>query len=99
MKMAAATTMLEKYPLKRIQYQVSLNNYSQVSLLLQIFRKHPNRRSQGALSRKVRILLNQLANKKITTLFLNLIFKNHKHQHCRNRNLNNLFLIKIPNLN
>lgn len=99
MKMVAPSTMLEKYPLKRILHQVSLNNYSQVSLLLQIFRKHQSRRSQGALTRKVRILLNQLANKKITTLFLNLIFKNHKHQHCRNRNLNNLCLIKIPNLN
>jgi hypothetical protein len=98
MKMAAATIMLEKYPLKGILMQVSLNNYSQVSLL-QKFRKHLNRRNQEALLRKVRILLNQLANKKITTLFLKLIFKNHKHKDCHYRNLNNLFLIKIPNLN
>lgn len=96
--MKMLTTMLEKYPLKRI-LQVSNNNSSQVSLLLQIFRNHLKGRNKRALSRKVRILLNQLANKKITTLFLNWIFKNRQHHQGFNRNLNNLFLIKIPNLN
>jgi hypothetical protein len=62
-----------------------------------MLRKHLNRRDQAALSKKVRIILNLLVNKKITTLFLNLIFKNKKILIIRN--LNNLFLNKIPNLN